>query len=257
MNQKFLLSLIFLCLGVLSPCLAQDEPEEEPDPAPTEDADTSAAGVGGGGFGGNFFLSPFMDEEAFGVDIRYGQGQFSFDPPPDDAPDNVKGYTELLKANNPFEENVISVGLSFGTWGFNYSLDDGEKKINDFADTSQTPDNLTDDNYVFSVKRSNRSLSLFYQPLPFMTIGYGQDNHSLSFEQRLPEGVNNTKSFSNKNNYISLALAFGFDLTGTGIAPIVTFFTKFPSPLPLPILGETQNFRGSSNGLGLGVFWGF
>jgi len=184
--------------------------------------------------------------DAVGLGVWYGWGSFSIDAPADDATDEVKGYTDIFPSS--ISGNGPAVGVSFSSWGVNIgwvNIDEDLQRTR--ADINQTPNDLTDDVTVLSVKAKTYSITLLYQPVRWFFAGYGREKGTMEFSQLNAAGAYETRKLPVDNPYYTFGLAVGFDPTRSQTAPIVTVFSKIPS--------ERTDFNGSTYGAGIGLFF--
>ncbi len=183
-------------------------------------------------------------KNAVGVGIWYGFGTMNLDAPPDSASAEVKGYHSVLPSSVP--GSGAAIGLSYGSFGIQIGMDDGEMIINKYADIQQN-NVTTDDVYVKKARRRNLSIAFIFQPIRYVYVGYGEDRGNMIFEQRLPSSREETKRIGYNNKFYSVGVAFGFDPTKMAVAPVFTVYTKFHQ--------SRDDFTGVILALGAGVYW--
>lgn len=181
---------------------------------------------------------------AVGVGVWYGAGYFKVDSPGDSVSEKVQGYTEVIPES--VSGGGFAVSFSYGSFGLSFAEDNASVDINKYVDIQGNSDQ-SDDPYVFSAKRVNRSVTVLFHPSRFVYVGYGFDTGFVKFDQRETDGSRKTESITYRNSFYSLSFAGGFDPTKSALAPIFTIYTKIPVAI--------GDFSGTTYGAGIGVYF--
>jgi len=186
----------------------------------------------------------FEDIPGFGIWLV--QGDLTFGDASPTAKDEIKGYTAVLQ-KSPARGQGISITVNKGTFGISYSRDEGAIEINEDADIQQTPNNLTDDVFVHSMSRVNRSTGLVVIPFPFFMISIGEDTGEMKIVQS-SGGDKETIQIPYSNLYWSFAFTFGLDPPKDTNQFVLSAFYKSNF--------EGADFGGSILALAIGFYFG-
>lgn len=186
----------------------------------------------------------FFNQDAIGIGFWYGWGSFQLDAAANDTDSEVIGYTDILPST--ITGGGFAFGISYGYIGFNYGQDENKIDIDEFAEVQQN-NNSSDDVFVYTAKRLNRSLSILVQPMRYLYIGAGYDEGHFEFEQKASGGSKETNKVGYRNDFLSFGLAGGFDPTQTLFAPIFTAYIKIPR--------KRGDFSGVLTGIGAGLYF--
>ncbi len=181
-----------------------------------------------------------------GIGLWYGMGVMAFDTPPDSISNAIKGYNDIMPTS--VTGGGPSLGVSYSDFGVNIGWNEGTIKLNSTADIYQTPGNTADDVFVNEAVWNTRSISILYQPLRYVYLGYGRDMGTMEIVHSASSGIGD-KKYSIESDFVSLGFAFGFDPEATDlkIAPIVSGFIKYPLTV--------KEFYGPTIGFGVGVYY--
>lgn len=140
------------------------------------------------------------------VGIYYGTLRMNFDAPPDDATNEIKGYTDVLP--NALEGNIAVFQFGFNSFSLNFSFVDMESDINRLADVNQTTGNSGDDVFVLAVRRKGTQISISYWPTIFTSLGLGKDRSDVIFFQRNASGSEEERTIAVDNTFLFFNLFF-------------------------------------------------
>jgi len=198
------------------------------------------------GFGPGIFSESFgkPGRSAVGFGLWYGESTLRFDAAGAGASNEVRGYTDTLPGS--LRSRGPAFGISFGNWGLNIGFNEGQADLGRNADVLQTPGDNTDDNYVISLRRTSRTVTLVVNPLRWLFLGYGQEDGSMEFFQVLPGGTGSTRKLPFSYGFYSVGLAAGFDPRKGDVGPLFTVYAKIPA--------ERGDFSATEFGAGIGLY---
>ena len=171
-------------------------------------------------------LTLLTPRKALGTALYYRWGYVEVEAPKNSADLKTKGLTDTLPDKMPLQGPTI--GISFGSFGIVAAYSSFESEINKPADV--TGDGVPDID-VLAVQGHSVSMSLVYQPIRHVFIGYGTYRGTISFQIVTPTGggVGSTVKQPTSGDFYTLALAWGID-PAVRANRTQFFFTVYAAP---------------------------
>lgn len=185
------------------------------------------------------FIRP---RSAVGVGLYYRYGYLAVEAPKSSADVATKGLVDVLPGRIP--QQGPTLGISFGDFGVVAAYTFFAADINKKADTNG--DGVGDTN-VLAIQGDSVSMSLLYQPVKHVFIGYGTYRGTLRF-QLVNAGVGSTRKIAIGGRFYNLGLAWGVD-------PKVRRSQLFFSIYATPTAGSGSEVSTYTYGIGLGAFF--
>lgn len=187
----------------------------------------------------------FNHQKAVGTALYYRWGFIEVEAPKT-APVTptqfqTKGLIDVLPEHMPLQGPTL--GMSFGDWGIVAAYSLFQADIHRKADLNG--DGVGDVD-VLAVQGHTTSLSLLYQPIRHLFIGYGWYQGTMTFQIVDAGGVGSTVKSSTHGNFYTFALAWGID-------PTVRRSSLFFAIYATPAAGDSGEVANSTYGMGL---WG-
>ena len=196
--------------------------------------------------GGNLGLGALSGgaSNAVGFGIWYSQSTLHMDAANDATSSEAAGY--IAASPGRLKNRGPSLSISFPNWGLNVGFNDASAPVNGRADVNRTPGNTADDPYVNSIRRTSRTVSILYNPLRWLYVGYGKETGTVEFDQISAAGQAEKHRLGFSGGFYSFGIAVGFDPRQHKFGLILALYSKIPA--------SYTDFSGTELGAGIGFY---